>query len=103
MSDHLFEGLAGGDTHRFSLPAINKQRGRDHALPPYNKYRELAGLGLANSFEQLTNIPLEIRERLEGVYKNVNNIDLWSGGVSELSVNGGIIGRTFACKIFNKF
>ena len=35
------------------LIAINVQRGRDHGIPGYIKYRELCGLGKTNSFYDL--------------------------------------------------
>lgn len=33
----------------------------------------------------------------------VHEVDLFVGGVSELPVNGGILGRTFTCIISNQF
>lgn len=53
----------------------------------------------ANTIDELDNIPIEIRQRLKSIYKDVSDIDLWTGGVSEIPVENGAIGKTFACKL----
>ncbi|XP_039249402.2 peroxidase skpo-1-like [Styela clava] len=83
----------GGD-----LFAINTQRGRDHGLPGYNKYRELCGLSRAKSFSDLsTEIPLQTIRKLEKIYDVVDDIDLYPGAIAENHVSGGEVGPTFAC------
>jgi len=92
------------DTHRFSLSAVNIQRGRDHGLPGYNEFRVLAGLGRARSFSDLVEIPAAVREELAQVYESVDDIDAFTGGLSEEAFGGGgILGRTFGTIVARQF
>ena len=85
---------------RFSLPALNIQRGRDHGVQPYVVYRELCGLGRPYSFDDLENIPEDVVEQLRKVYKSVEDIDLWTGMVSEYPLKDAVVGPTQACKYY---
>lgn len=100
LNHKLFEGFVGGGTNRFSLGALNIQRGRDHGLPGYNKYRSACGLNKADNFDQFTNIKPEFLRRIKTVYDHPDDVDLWTGAVSEIPVAGGLVGETFACKNF---
>lgn len=101
LVDSLFEqeGDADEETKRFSLPALNINRGRDHGIQPYNQYRTLCGLNYAKDFDDLYNIPLKTRKILKLIYRNVNDIDLYIGGISETPMKGAAVGATFACKL----
>ena len=97
LHNHLFEDLFGpGKT---SLPALNIQRGRDHGLASYNKYRKLCGLNLATKFDDLaSNMDPKVISKLKKTYRHVGDIDLYVGGVSENQIEDGFTGHTFACK-----
>ena len=41
--------------------------------------------------------------RLENVYEHIDDIDLFTGGMAEKPVVGGIVGPTFACIIGQQF
>ena len=47
------------------LVALNLQRGRDHGLPGYVKYRDICKVGRANSFDDLQdNISRKVGENV---------------------------------------
>ncbi|XP_039256318.2 salivary peroxidase/catechol oxidase-like [Styela clava] len=100
LVDALRNQLYAERNKKFGLDlfAVNMQRGRDHGLPGYNKYRELCGLPKANSFYELSSeIPGDVISRLKQVYESVHDIDLYAGGIAENPVTGGQVGPTFAC------
>jgi len=86
-----------------SIGVLNIQRGRDHGIRGYNYYRELCGLNRARSFDELYNIPPSVRTQLMSLYYHVDDIDLWSGGASELPLRDAYIGHTFSCIIGKQF
>lgn len=86
------------------LTSINIQRGRDHGIATYNDFREWCGLHRARTFEDLASeIDSDFITEISHVYSDVNDIDLFAGGVSERPVKDGIVGPTFACIIASTF
>ncbi|KAL0130187.1 hypothetical protein PUN28_002048 [Cardiocondyla obscurior] len=102
MTNHLFQtpGFAFG----MDLASINIQRGRDHGLPPYVRWREPCGLSPIKSFEDLDRVmsPATVR-KFKLLYSSVEDVDLFSAGLAEKSVIGGLVGPTFACIIAQQF
>ena len=95
---------AGG----FDLASLNIQRGREHGLPSYNQARTDLGLSQKTSYLQITgensnNSP--IADGLEAVYEtgNVDDVDLWTGGLAEPRVSGSIVGETFLAILTDQF
>lgn len=76
------------------LAAINIQRARDLGLGTLNQTRETLGLDQYTDFAQITD-DLETRAGLQAAYGNVNNVGLWTGGLSENHVPGALVGETF--------
>ncbi|XP_049884964.1 peroxidasin [Pectinophora gossypiella] len=87
------------------LAAINIQRGRDHGIPPYTKWREFCNMTELNSFDDLADdiSDREIRQKLEQLYGSVDNIDVWVGGILEDQVEGGKVGPLFRCLLLEQF
>merc|ERR1719233_1886773 len=85
------------------LAARNIQRGRDHGLQPYTKYRVKCNL---TDLTDWATRPEEIGEidwnNMKKVYTNVADIDLFVGGIAEIS-NDGLVGSTFGCLIGDQF
>ena len=89
---------AGG----FDLASLNIQRGRDHGLPRYNDVREQMGLPRVSNFSQISS-DADIQMRLADAYGNVDDIDLWVGGLCEDSVAGSHLGELFQLIIKEQF
>lgn len=86
----------------FDLASLNIQRGRDHGLPSYNDARREFGLRPAITFGDVTDDP-EIAGRLASVYSDVEEIDLWVGGLAETPVAGGMVGELFHAVLSEQF
>ena len=86
------------------LVARNIQRGREHGLQPYTKYREDCGLpGLTDWSARPEEISEEDWKNLKMAYANVMDIDLFVGGLAEISNDDGLVGPTFGCLIGRQF
>jgi hypothetical protein len=89
---------AGG----FDLASLNIQRGRDHGLPSYNQARASLGLAPAADFGDLVMEP-EWQARFQEVFGDVNEVDLWVGGLAEQHVPGTMVGETFHAILLDQF
>ncbi|KAL8610231.1 hypothetical protein ACOMHN_038926 [Nucella lapillus] len=105
VTNHLFEtsplnpdSTAPGDG--LDLMGLNIQRGRDHGLPSYNEYRRFCGLDPWASFNAF---PGDLGPLYKGLYSSVDDIDLFSGIMSEERVDDGLVGATLACLIGSQF
>ncbi|XP_076059545.1 peroxidase homolog [Oratosquilla oratoria] len=82
------------------LAALNMQRAREHGVPSYNEFRKLCGLTPIHDFAQLmTAMSNKTVQRYSDVYRHPDDMDLWSGGVSERPLPGSMVGPTFSCLI----
>ena len=87
------------------LASLNIQRGRDHGLPDYNSYRKFCNISTANNFNDLQNEikSREVRDLLKKIYGNVNNIDIWVGGILENNISDDTkLGPLFMCIIVDQ-
>ncbi|XP_076808410.1 peroxidase mlt-7-like [Clavelina lepadiformis] len=101
LRNRMFEGSQkpGED-----LLAINIQRGRHHGLPTYNSFREFCGLRRAILWKDLSDvISNSILYKLKLIYENVDDVDLYVGGISETPLHGATVGPTFGCIIASQF
>ena len=84
--------LFGEPDDGFDLAALNIQRGRDHGLPSYNDTRIAYGLAPAASFADVSS-DLETQDRLASIYDDVDEIDVWIGGLAEDRLPGAQVGE----------
>jgi hypothetical protein len=83
------------------LAATNIQRGRDLGLPSLNQMRTVLGLNPYTTFAQISSDGALVTA-LQTAYTNVNDIDLWIGGLSEDPVVGAMVGETFQAIIIDQ-
>jgi peroxidase len=100
LLDNLFADIFYMDSKRWSLPALNIQRGRDHGLPGYNAYREKCGLNRARKFEDFTNMTPITIDKLKKLYANVEDVDLFVGLFSENPSERSLVGPTAGCESY---
>uniref|UniRef100_A0A3B4V6A4 Eosinophil peroxidase n=1 Tax=Seriola dumerili TaxID=41447 RepID=A0A3B4V6A4_SERDU len=102
LRDRLFKFSA---ELALDLGALNMQRGRDHGLPGYNKWRKFCGLSQPRNLAQLAKVMnnTDLAKNLLDLYGTPDNIDVWLGGVAEPFVRGGRVGPLFACLIATQF
>ncbi|KAL1495005.1 hypothetical protein ABEB36_010496 [Hypothenemus hampei] len=101
LTNHLFQfsGPFGMD-----LAAINIQRARDHGIPPYTYWREPCGLTPVKKWSDLDEIMnTNVNSRIQSLYSHVDDIDLFTAGLAEKPLRGGVVGPTFACIIAQQF
>jgi len=90
------------------LAALDIQRGRDHGIPDYNAVRAAYGLALVTSYSEITS-DVAMQTALTNLYgpdtdmANVNNIDLWVGGLLEEPADGSMLGELFSTIIGLQF
>ncbi|XP_071091101.1 peroxidase-like [Haliotis cracherodii] len=100
LTDRLFEDF---NNKSLDLTSLNIQRGRDHGLPPYNDFRRACGIPALQDYSALKiNFP-DKAKLLSQAYRNIDDLDLFPGGISENPVAGGMVGPTFACIIAEQF
>jgi len=103
VTNHLFEEKSIPKSG-LDLAALNIQRGRDHGLKSYNEYRVACNLKRAHNFDDLAReINQDVIKRLKQIYFSVEDIDLFTGGLSEVPLKGALVGPTFACIIGIQF
>lgn len=102
LTNHLFQ--SANLPFGMDLAAVNIQRGRDHGIAPYTAWREPCGLALIKNWRDLETImSSDTVQRFRTIFEHVDDIDLFSGGLAERPVRGGLVGPVFACIIAQQF
>ncbi|XP_071539220.1 chorion peroxidase-like [Panulirus ornatus] len=108
--DNIFTREVSGRLFReekqfgLDLVAINIQRGRDHGIPGYVAVRRACGFPKVTSFSQLSEFTdPQVLQVFKRIYRNVNDIDLFAGGLAEKPLPGALLGPTLSCIIADQF
>nr|CAH0106290.1 unnamed protein product [Daphnia galeata] len=102
MTNHMFQEKPG--TAGLDLAAQIIQHGRDHGIPGYIKWREFCGLPSVTTFDQLSDVMNGATiATLKSIYRHINDIDLFTGGLAETPNAGAVVGRTLGCLIGRQF
>ena len=99
VRNFLIDGPGG---MALDLVSLNIQRGRDHGLADYNATRVAYGLAPVDSFDDITS-DVESQKALEAVYGDVDNIDLWIGGLAEDHVRDSAVGELVQTIVADQF
>ncbi|EFA11560.1 peroxidase isoform X1 [Tribolium castaneum] len=106
LKDKLFEDAANETIRAYGLDlvSLNIQRGRDHGLVGYNSWREHCGLRRVSTFQQLQgDFDDDSLRNIQAIYRDVDDVDLYTGALSEKPLNGSILGPTLTCLIHDQF
>lgn len=86
--NHMLPLVPDNDNHdRFSLPAFNVQRGRDHGIPGYAAYRKLSGGNFPDTWEDISDAEMKSITTLKTLYETPQELDLWIGLIAEVPDN----------------
>ncbi|XP_063594719.1 peroxidase-like [Penaeus indicus] len=101
VAGNLFKGM---NMFGLDLVALNIQRGRDHGIASYTAVRNSCELSPIHGFGDLSGkMDDDVIAKLQDVYRHVDDIDLFVGGLAEHPIEGGVVGPTFACILLDQF
>lgn len=102
VTNHLFQEPA--NDYGKDLASINIQRAREHGIPGYPSWRQHCKLPPIKTWSSmLTDISNATVKAYYDLYTSPEDVDLWSAGVSERSVEDSVVGPTFNCIIAKTF
>jgi len=97
----------GSYAEPFDLASRNIQRARELGVGSFNDVREALGLERYTDFQDISSgIKSDgstEADALAFVYDDIDDMDLYSGGIAEDEVSGGIVGETFRAIIAEQF
>ena len=107
VSEELTNNLFANFQSPSDLVARNLQRGRDHGIPGFCCYYrrfQAKGFDCQSGWEtKYEGIPDEIWSKMQEVYDHPSDIDLFTGGISQLSSGQGQLGGVFRAMISDQF
>ncbi|XP_013101196.2 chorion peroxidase [Stomoxys calcitrans] len=106
MSQKLFEGTSEDTVPicGLDLVSLNIQRGRDHGLPAYPEFRKHCNLPPVDTWEQMAAVlDSDSLVSIKGIYSSPQDVDVYTGALSEPPLEGAIFGPLLACLVSDQF
>ncbi|XP_058813496.1 myeloperoxidase [Topomyia yanbarensis] len=107
LTEHLFEksqDLLHDRPCGLDLVSLNIQRGRDHGLPSYPHWRKHCRLPPVDTWAQFTEaVDPGSLSQMRRIYDQPEDVDVYSGALSEPPVKGGIVGPLLTCLLGDQF
>ena len=91
-----------GQGSGLDLVSLNIQRGRDHGLPNYNTVRKFYTGSAASTFSDIAS-KSSVASKMQTLFGNVNNVDLWVGCYAESLLSGKSLGKTVEAVFRSQF
>lgn len=105
LTQHLFEVKNSmSQPFHFDLASINIQRGRDHGISGYTRFRDFCGLAPVRSWEDMARfIPAEHVTTYRQFFRHVEDVDLFLAAIAEHKEGEGLVGPTLKCLLGLQF
>ena len=89
---------------KIDMATANIMRGREHGIQSYSKYRDRYSIFQNVSVKNYRDFVKDDNyDKLISVYKNIHDVELYIGGLSEVPLDNGVVGPTFAAIIGYQF
>ncbi|XP_034486754.1 chorion peroxidase [Drosophila innubila] len=106
VTQKLFEGSAEDKVPicGLDLVSLNIQRGRDHGIPAYPVFRRHCRLPPVDTWEQMAQaVDNSTLESIRQIYNSPQDVDLYTGALSEPPLDGAIFGPLLSCLVSDQF
>ncbi|ALC47780.1 cd, partial [Drosophila busckii] len=106
ITQKLFEGTA--EDHLplcgLDLVSLNIQRGRDHGIPAYTVFRRHCHLPPVDTWQQMAlAIDNATLGSIRQIYSSPQDVDVYTGALSEPPLQGAIFGPLLSCLVSDQF
>lgn len=94
--------FGGTDADPIDLGVFNILRSYDHGVPSLNEVRVAYGLTPYQNFSELTS-DMTLQAQFLDVYDDIDEVELWVGGLAEDTYWGSQLGETFHMIVLDQF
>lgn len=103
-NDKVQPTMAQRNVCGLDLVSLNIQRGRDHGLPAYHEFRKHCGLPSVETWEDMAfAVDADSLDTMKRIFVDAENVDVYTGALSEPPLDGAIVGPLLSCIITDQF